>query len=343
MTSLSSVSIRVGEKHSASPEIAALEATYGSKLDSLDADGDGKIDRTELLMFVRDVADREKKINLLKTALIGLVVLLVLFALTTFGIVWAVVVLSQKIETSGSDGGLGTALVSSSTGETLRTASGMVVVTPMALNASGAMSLYQNADTQTRRKLLQDGNVSYIAELATQDVIDGCRLLVDGTKDIVTILPVADETNGDGEVTSVSLTEVSIPACRKAIENNNVAGLQAVMFVDALQYNVKVQCLTSESCQVFRLGTLTGSYSETAIGRRRLLGDFGSDLVSLSFGLSSLVCSEDRCAVPEPTYARRALLDDPCPGKCWACSSTCACRDNCCFNDGGEWYVVCIA
>ena len=130
MPHLSSVSIKAREPADLSPETAALEAIYAFQLDGMDADGNGKIDRTELLMFIRDVADRETKAKYVKLSFIGLVVLLVIFALSTFGTAWAVMALSKKVDARG-DGrpGYGVALVSSDNGETLCTASGMVMMT----------------------------------------------------------------------------------------------------------------------------------------------------------------------------------------------------------------------
>ena len=64
-----------------------LEAKYGARLDKLDLNRDGKIDRTELLTFIDEVASKEKKYRYLKYGLIVSTILWVVFALTTFGAV----------------------------------------------------------------------------------------------------------------------------------------------------------------------------------------------------------------------------------------------------------------
>jgi len=96
------------------PEAAALEAKYGSLLASLDRDS--KIDRTELLKLL-GTAEKPflQRMRVMKVALGAALALLVLFALTVFGMTWAVVVLSKDART---DGGL---MVSKSNGEPVST------------------------------------------------------------------------------------------------------------------------------------------------------------------------------------------------------------------------------
>ena len=83
-----SVSIRgdvEGDKGDA--HMQYLEAQYGKRLDALDLNGDGKVDRSEILMFIDKVAAQEKKARYIKLALILSTVLWIVFALTTFGAV----------------------------------------------------------------------------------------------------------------------------------------------------------------------------------------------------------------------------------------------------------------
>ena len=347
MATLSSVSIKLADQQSDSPEVAALEAKYGSRLDSLDADGDGKIDRTELLMFIRDVTDRERKLKYLKAAAIGLIVVLVLFALTTFGTVWAVVVLSQKVETGGNGGsGLGAALVSSESGETLRTALGMVVVTPMAPNASGAMGVLENADEQTRRRLLVDGDQSYLGELAPQDVISGCELLLEGNSKFTTTIPSSDGT--DEEVGTVDVQTASLSACRKAVKNGIIEGLEAVLFVSLYDSDVRVRCGSSSSCGAY---LLESNFSDSEGGtpspsrRRRLLGDFKRGAVSVSFGSYVLDCTEDQCSssprIVQEVRVGRELLGGPgCASICDACGDD-PCSDACTSYCSADYCMCC--
>jgi hypothetical protein len=69
------------------PEVKALEAKYGERLLALDTDGDGQIDRSEILRFIDHVVHKEAQLRHMKTALFVLLGLLILFAVTTFGVV----------------------------------------------------------------------------------------------------------------------------------------------------------------------------------------------------------------------------------------------------------------
>ena len=112
------VAIPIRRTHTSkiTPEVAALEAKYGDRVASLDKDGDGNIDRTELLMFLDAVVRQEQQMKWLKVTLgVALGVLLV-FALTVFGMVWAVVALSKDTQVSS-----GNLLVSKSSGAPLAT------------------------------------------------------------------------------------------------------------------------------------------------------------------------------------------------------------------------------
>ena len=314
MAGVSSVSIKVGQNEDASPELASLEKEFGSRLDRLDVDGDGRIDRIELLMFVRDVVHRERKTKYLKGAVIGLVALLVLFALTTFGTVWAVVALTQKVETGGgASSGLGVALVSSSDGETLRTAPGAVQLDPVVYNATAAQTVYGNADGQTRRRLLMLGtDQTYVGDLAPKDAIAGCELLLEGHRDLVTFLPI----NGTGEggtsegeeVMNVQVLEASLSACRKAVKNGDVMDLQAVIAVAGYSSNMLVYCPTSTSCQIFNATTNPDSVESDNSRRRLLGGGTNAGEVSLHFGwMGSLVCSSEECTAQESSSGRHLL------------------------------------
>lgn len=327
-----SLSIKPRGSENLSSEILALEKAFGSRLEHLDVDGDGRIDRTELLMFLRDVVNREKKMKYFKVAIVVLVSLLLLFALTTFGTVWAVVALTEKVETGGDSGTgkTGLALVSSSTGETLRTASGSLTLGLIAYNESVA-DIYQKADAQSRRRLLEASpSQTYIGELAPEEALAGCELLLEGHKDIVTTLPITQdgESTEEVELMNVSVMTASLAACRKAVAKKDVEGLRAIVYVAEYLSEVIVSCLTADSCQLFN--ATSESVSTNTDARRRLLGT-SVDEVTLRFRKSgSVVCSAEQCT-GEAIPAGRDLLGycnqyNCC---CATCNGFCGCTDSC--------------
>lgn len=294
---LSTVSIKTSDRNSSSVEISALEAKYGTVLDTLDIDGDGKIDRSELLMFVRDVAGKEKRLKYFKLALISTVALLILFALTTFGTVWAVVALTQKVESNDDFPGIGAALVSTDTGETLRTASGMLFLAPLVYNGS-SISLYTNSTTSSRRRLLEGNVLTYIGEVQPVDVLEGCKLLLEGHDDIVTTIPV-DESGGEEDlVFEVTVEKATIKACKEAIKSGDVTGLDGKLYLGSYSAEVKVICTNSDSCQVFEISSDPSSGSSPGqTPGRRLASSLSDGMVTLSFGRSgSLLCSAEQCS-----------------------------------------------
>ena len=116
------VAIPIRRTHTSkiTPEVAALEAKYGDRVASLDKDGDGNIDRTELLMFLDAVVRQEQQMKWLKVTLGVALGVLIVFALTVFGMVWAVVALSKDTQVSS-----GNVLVSKSSGAPLATRTAM--------------------------------------------------------------------------------------------------------------------------------------------------------------------------------------------------------------------------
>lgn len=115
-------------------------------------------------------------------SVISLVTLLILFALTILGTIWTVVELSNKVDTGCGNHGLeDPALVSSDTRETLRTRLGMMAMSRVLYNATSAMEAYENADMQTRRRLLQGGDQQqYLRELDPNDVVTGPSIVPQG-------------------------------------------------------------------------------------------------------------------------------------------------------------------
>ncbi len=72
---------------------------YAQRLDAIDVNKDGIIDRAERLEFIHETVESEKQGKLLRVALIVSTCLLVLFAAATAGIVYAVVVLTKDVAT----------------------------------------------------------------------------------------------------------------------------------------------------------------------------------------------------------------------------------------------------
>ena len=237
------------------PIDSELERKYGARLNALDTNGDGFVDRSELLSFIRDTVDRERKYKNLKLLMIVLSVLLLLFALTTFGTVWAVVALTEKISTSDATGkGSDTvpALVSRSTGDTLRTAMGYVNLQILPRNESDILA-YENFTLPPQRRWLAEA-YEYLGRVAVNDVAEGCKLLLEGKSSFMTFY--------GSDVMQVNVISASAEDCRKAINYETSAGFQAHLSTETFG-EVYVLCAAlPNACSAFQY---SGPYSS---GRR---------------------------------------------------------------------------
>jgi hypothetical protein len=292
-----------------------MSSKYGARLAALDRDGDGKVDRSELLEFLEEVVAKERRMRNMKIALISLVAVLVLFALTTFGCVWAVVALTQKINTQG-----GTALVDAGTGTTLHTSPGVVALAPAGYDPAGAALAYGNTTAPGVRRLLAAGatDLAYIRDVDEKDVLAGCRLLLDGTKDFVALPSgevddqVSESTTTDDDPffsVKVNSNSVSIRACKLAVRTNSAVGLVADIDVDGSR--VHLDCSAEQSkCRAF--APVGAANPSTGAGRRRLAGAADPQLqgatVSLKFGHMTSVCTQEGCAAPRELDATRRRL-----------------------------------
>jgi len=222
-----------------------LNCKYGDRLESLDANGDGRIDREELLAFIAEVVATEGRIKYLKAGLIAAVSLLLLFALTTFGTVWAVVVLSRDVQSlSATQGGNFTypTFVDSASGETMRVSSGVVNADPPSENVySDLQSVYKPANlsnffddsnyalNSTGGRRLQGASrgpapmLVFIRDVKAREVIQACRILLDGRRSFVAH---GSKAVDDG-IDHVDVTITSSTGCEKAVKKNDVNGLQA--------------------------------------------------------------------------------------------------------------------
>ena len=152
--------------------------------------------------------------------------------------------------------------------------------------------------------MLQTGDQNYLGDLDPKDALDGCKLLLEGRRNIVTTLT---DPPGDMDIiTSVSVLEASVASCRHAIRFKDVKGLEALLYVDDFQSKVMVYCKTSYSCQLFNV--TRGPDSQNGGDRRRqlLANDLGNDVVDISFGKSwRLRCSMDGCVSERGTRNNR--------------------------------------
>jgi len=124
---------RAGDKNTRIKLDSLLTKRFGEQLEALDANHDGIVDREELLAFLEDVVKKERQFKYMKVALIASLFVLLVLALTIFGTVWAVVVLSREVSSeNGTPFGGYTfpSLADAATGETLRVSNGFVVSTP---------------------------------------------------------------------------------------------------------------------------------------------------------------------------------------------------------------------
>jgi hypothetical protein len=213
------------------------------------------------------------------------------------------VALTQKINTQG-----GTALVDAGTGTTLHTSPGVVALAPSGYDPAGAALAYSNTTAPGMRRLLAVGatDLTYIRDVDEKDVLAGCRLLLDGTKDFVA-LPSGEvdgqapgtTTADDDDFFAVAVKAVSIRACRLAVSTNSAAGLVADIDVDGSL--VHLDCSAEQSkCRAF--ASAGAANSSSLVGRRRLAGAADLQLqlqgatVSLRFGHTASVCTQEGCA-----------------------------------------------
>ena len=322
----SSVSIRIeGDKAIDSPDLAVLEAKYGSKLDQLDINGDGKVDRQELLTFLRDTVDQEKQLAFIKKALVAAIILLILFALAVFGVVWAVVVLTKEVSTQDSPAG--EVLVAPGTSNVLRTTLGSVALLYVPYNETAGM-LYANTTIPLAQQMLPSGsNQSYVGDVSGVDVVKGCDLMLDGSQTITLFIPTASDTSGSQGVAKVDLNTVSREACQQAVDSKNAAGVSAVLLAGDPVQPLWLNCPQgSETCQVFTMvSPPSSSTAATSTAGRRLRSDGTPSLhsVGLSFGDAlSVFCTEGSCGDAlidqqgNGAHRRRQLLQTPSDGVC---------------------------
>ena len=235
-------------KAALTPAASALEAKYGERLSAIDADGDGTIDRAELLQFIEAVAAKERQLKHVKVALGAALALLVLFALTTFGTVWGVVVLSRELTTQNSETAGSPALVDTS-GATLRTAPGVLALQPVGADFEAAAALYANSSSTpavTRRLLATEGYALYLGDVAAEDVIEACKLLLDGQRSFTTLDDVTPDDTTD--VVDVTVKSTSKSACKKAVATGDVSGLSAALKLDGKDAAVVSLSLLCRRC-----------------------------------------------------------------------------------------------
>lgn len=152
------------------------------RLEKIDNDGDGVVSHEELLSFVDDLIQTERRKRYRKLALLGSGAVLLLFCLSTFAMVWCAVALAEKIDTQNS-GASGPRLADKSTGATLRTAAARLLVTPV-----------QGANTQLA-KFSQE-----VTPVDLQDGVAMCQFIVDGATDFSVVETI------DGITTSSAIT-----------------------------------------------------------------------------------------------------------------------------------------
>jgi len=83
---------------------SGVHEKYGGRLAQLDANGDGVIDKDELLDFLAETVESERKIKYLKYALWFALALVLILSAATAGITYAVVSLTQKVDTQNANG-----------------------------------------------------------------------------------------------------------------------------------------------------------------------------------------------------------------------------------------------
>jgi len=77
---------------------------YATELEQLDANKDGIIDREELLQFIAEQIEKERKFKYVKYGLLLSLLLILILVAANAGIIYAVVVLTNKVSTGNANG-----------------------------------------------------------------------------------------------------------------------------------------------------------------------------------------------------------------------------------------------
>lgn len=301
--------------------------------------------------------EKETRIKYLKHGIAASLLLLLLFSLSTFGLVWAVVALTQQLDTGGSTPSVGLALVSSETGETLRTARGQLLIQPIAYNES-AVLLYQNSTLPSRRRvLLSSSQGTYEGDVLQDTVLAACQLLLEGNTELTSVIEEAggdeDENIDFSDVTNIQVQKYSRKQCAKAIKSGSVVGLRGNIVVDGVSFTV--YCPSQDSdCHILRHGTSdssdTGSPSKRRLQTLAVGGELEDEVETLQFGSNILQCSAGQCSASyiieaggvEGAGRRQLLQTITCPQDSeWSCSNCRrdakrSCEDNC-FSSATNW------
>ena len=232
----------------------------------------------------------------------------------------------------------GSALVNVETGETIRTANGAINVGTISYNES-AFVFYENKTLPDgRRMLLSSNNAAYLGDVDPSTVLQGCQLLMDGNKNIVTVVE-GDDPELAEDINTMTIVKADVKGCREAIESNDVAGLRADIAVDG--NDLSIYCPDSNVCHILdQLGSQSGQEESG----RRLLGSANQeDVITLQFGSSMLQCSsQGQCglsAVVTPdsdgfSQKRRRLLGCDSNYDCNKCTANYLidCKNDCSIN-----------
>jgi desert hedgehog protein len=335
---LISVPTSKGKKEEATPEMKALEAKYGERLLALDTDGDGQIDRSEILRFIDQVVHKETQIKQMKIALGALLGLLVLFALTTFGVTWGVVVLSRQVNAQTTTVSTTNPSLTDNSGATLRTASASITRTPIAKNSTSDSFANVTLSENGRRRLLQaGGSMDYASPIAIDDVIAGCKLVIEGDKTFTSVEAGVDDT----AVLDVTVQVVSGNSCQTAVVSGNVANLQANILIEGDL--AMVVCDSGSNCQVFQKSTPAvmpdGSAAPAEltdpIPNRRLQSIMKDAFILELNGGRQLVCHKEhgKCDLVEaPAFDLLQMHERSLKGLCGnlVCWPPKVCKDKCC-------------
>jgi hypothetical protein len=277
-----------------------VSPTLAKSIQEADTDGNGVLSVAEVFEVFRKERQMDSERRLFRRITIALAVLLVLLVASLTGIVYGIVFSAKDTGVNSSN-----ALVSKSTGQTLRTSPGALSLGDVVYNNT-ASAAYANASAATAQQLLQSGlssQLQYAGDISLEAIVNGCELLLDGIRSFTAF-------EGTGEyvaVTTVNVTSLNAASCQRATSTGNATGLSALVTYEGNLYYV--HCVDSSgTCQAFYvLNATTGNLNTTSpaptnssasgAGRRRLQSSaFPDDSLQISFYSGEIVqCSAAGC------------------------------------------------
>ena len=267
---------------------SGVTPSFSKRIQEADTDGNAVLSVGEVYEMFRKEHQLESENRLFRRIIVALAVVLVLLVASLTGMTYGIVYLAKDTKVSASN-----ALVSTSTGQTLRTAPGALSLGDLLYNTTVA-STYANASVDIVNRILQTAGTSavavYVGDISSAAVINGCKLLLDGSRSFTTFKGTGSNTT----VSTVNVTSADVATCQSFQSNANATGFYAtVIYAGELYY---VFCIdNSGSCQTFGVESLVGNGSSSVpsntstAGRKLQSVSSVEELLLLDFNENMLV------------------------------------------------------